>query len=169
MKGRTLLALTSSLAALAVAAPGAAVAKQGGTDRPLQGSASSTDTNNLVTGAGTGQGPAIISHLGRGTFAHSFTAAPTGPNTLGVAGTETYTAANGDQVFATFTGGGTFTGLAVGETAQVTGVATITGGTGRFAGASGTLTVVVDSEVASLAGATLVNRDTLTVQGRISY
>ena len=51
-------------------------------------------------------------------------------------GSYTFTAANGDQLFATFLG------LGVGEPiANITETLTITGGTGRFAGASGTLTV----------------------------
>jgi hypothetical protein len=169
MKGRTLLVLTS-LAALAVAAPGTAAAKQGGTDRPLQGTVSSTDTTDLSTGAGSGQGTAVISHLGRSTFSHSYTIVPTGPNTVSIpAGADTFTAANGDKVYATFTGSGTLTGFEVGATARFTGVFTITGGTGRFNDASGTLTGSFDAEVTSLVGATLVSRNAFTVQGRISY
>ena len=164
MHARKLLVLTSVFA-LFVVAPGAAVAKRGGTDRPIHGSGTTIDTLDLATGTGSGEGPAIISHLGKGTFSHSFTTTFTSPTTIAVSSSETFTAANGDQIFATFTGTGTLTGL----NAVVTGVATITGGTGRFADASGTLTGTFNAEPISQVGTTLVNRDTFTVAGRISY
>src|SRR6188472_260615 len=108
MNRRSLLVFASLLVALALALPGAAVAKQGGTDRPVHGSITTTDTASLATGTGTGQGPALISHLGRGTFSHSFTITPTGAGpggiTLNLTGTDVFTAANGDQLFATFAG-----------------------------------------------------------------
>jgi hypothetical protein len=164
MHARKLLVLTSVLA-LFVVAPGAAVAKRGGTDRPIHGSGTAIDTVDLATGTGSGEGPAIISHLGKGTFSHSFTTTFTSPTTITVSSSETFTAANGDQFFTTFTGTGTLTGL----NAVVTGVATITGGTGRFADASGTLTGTFNAEPISQVGTTLVNRGTFTVDGRISY
>ena len=48
-------------------------------------------------------------------------------------------------------------------------VVTITGGTGRFADASGTLTVICESGPPSHVGATLVIEDVCTFTGRISY
>ena len=169
MKGRNLLVLMSSLLALAVALPGAAVAKQGGTDRPVQGSGTSTDTVDLSTGAGAGDGTVLMSHLGRSTYRDSFTVTPTGPNTLAITGVATFTAASGDQLYATLAVSGTLTGFAVGDTGHSTGVFTITGGTGRFADASGSLTAAFDAKVASLVGATLVDRNAFALQGRISY
>jgi hypothetical protein len=62
-----------------------------------------------------------------------WTLAPTGGF-----GTGTWTAANGDQLFTRFTRNGVF----VPPTATFTETHTITGGTGRFANASGTFTVV---------------------------
>lgn len=92
-------------------------------------------------------GEGTASHLGRFTVAGSFTrnlATATG------GGSATYTAANGDA----FTG--TVTGRAVvaAGIATVTEAVAITGGTGRFAGAAGTLTVVrrVVHATAALAG-----------------
>ena len=55
-------------------------------------------------------------------------------------GTLELVAANGDKIFATFTGLGTFINP---TTASVVEIATITGGTGRFAGATGTFTINV--------------------------
>ena len=81
------------------------------------------------------EGEGIASHLGRFTTV--------GVLTLNLAtasgtGTVTYTAANGDMLT------GTATGQAVvgGGFATVTETVTITGGTGRFDGATGTFTVV---------------------------
>jgi hypothetical protein len=80
------------------------------------------------------EGEGTASHLGRFTVVADFTlnlATATG------SGSVTYTAANGDVLT------GTVTGQAVvgGGIAVVTETVTITGGTGRFAGATGTLTV----------------------------
>jgi hypothetical protein len=168
MQVRKLLVLTSVLA-LFVVAPGAAVAKPGGTDRPIKGAGTSTTTIDIVTGAATTQGTAIISHLGKSTFTQDFTITPTGPTTFTQTGTVTLTAANGDQLFATLSGGGRIGGLAAGDTTDVSSVFTITGGTGRFADASGTITSPVFVTVVSLVGTTLVTSDTFTLQGRISY
>jgi hypothetical protein len=164
-----LLKLAGLLAALAVLQPASAGATAGGTDRPVSGSGSSTDTVDLATGTGSGRGPAIISHLGKGTFSHAFTVTPTGPTTFTIQGVETFTAANGDELFTTFSGSATVSGFGVGETGHVTGVITVTGGTGRFAGASGTLAGEFDAETLSLVGTTVVNRDVFSVRGRISY
>jgi hypothetical protein len=81
------------------------------------------------------EGEGTASHLGRFTVVADFTlnlAAFT------ASGRVTYTAANGDVLT------GTATGRAAvgGGIATVTETVTITGGTGRFAGATGTLTVV---------------------------
>jgi hypothetical protein len=164
MQLRKLSVLTSVLA-LFVLAPGAAVAKQGGSDRPIHGSGTTLETVDLATGVGSGEGSATVSHLGKGTFSDSFTATFPSSTTVAINATDTFTAANGDQFFATFTGTGTLTGT----TAVVTGVLTITGGTGRFEDASGTLTGTFSTETVSLVGTTLVNRNTFTVDGRISY
>jgi len=75
----------------------------------------------------------LFPHLGR--YAAQFNGTV---NVLDGTGTGnfTFTAANGDQLFATFLG------LGVGDPiASITETLTITGGTGRFAGASGTLVV----------------------------
>ena len=105
---------------------------------PLRGSFTAADQStfappNLLL-QGTGEGNAT--HLGR------FTAAITdvvNPATASSTGTFDVTAANGDQLFATTTGGeDQFTPPNV---SHVTLVATIVGGTGRFASATGTFTI----------------------------
>jgi hypothetical protein len=107
------------------------------TELPFHGSLTTIESNviappNLLAD-GTGQGTGT--HLGR--YTATFTAVvdlATGTST----GTFTFTAANGDQLFATFIGVGENVAPGV---ASLTEVATITGGTGRFAAATGTYTI----------------------------
>jgi hypothetical protein len=164
---RTLLILMSLLV-LAVVAPGAAVAKRGGTDRPAKATASGTTTVNILTTPfqATNVGTARVSHLGRSTFSSTYTVTLTGGNTFTVAGNQTLVAANGDMLFLTFTGTGTFSGtFGVDQTTETSVIFTITGGTGRFADASGSLTGTVLTE--TLSGST--SSQTSTLKGRISY
>jgi hypothetical protein len=156
---------------LFVVAPAAAVAKPGGTDRPVKGSTAGTTTVDIATGVGTSQGTGTVSHLGKTTFTLNLRATPTGPTTVAVSGTGTLVAANGDQVFVTVTGIATVPSLvpAVGQRLETTLVSTITGGTGRFSDASGTTTTTVHLEIVSVVGTTFSTRDTTTLVGRISY
>lgn len=80
------------------------------------------------------EGEGTASHLGRFTVVADFTVNLV---TLTGSGSVAFTAANGDVLT------GTVTGVAVvsGGIAAVTETVTITGGTGRFVGATGTLTV----------------------------
>jgi hypothetical protein len=107
----------------------------------LVGSTIDPMTGNVivsVTIAGTGN----VSHLGRVTVSGSHDTvilASTGYTTsLVVNGQATITAANGDQLSLTYSGSGTVTpnGFDDGFTYQ------ITGGTGRFAGATGGGTIL---------------------------
>jgi hypothetical protein len=76
-----------------------------------------------------------LRHLGRaiGSAEETSTFTATGPV---ITNSTTYTAANGDQLFVTFSGTGT---LPVSGVVSFSGTETVTGGTGRFAGASGSL------------------------------
>jgi hypothetical protein len=128
-----LIALVLAFAALA---PPSALAKAGGTDRPVQGTALgdvmvaipalniSTDTSGVMT------------HLGKYTAHFEGSAEIVGGRTLGE-GTFTVVAANGDELTGTFALNGA---LPSGEPHSLTVVLTVTGGTGRFADASGTIT-----------------------------
>jgi hypothetical protein len=168
---RTLLILTSFLA-LTVVAPGAAVAKHGGTDRPWKGKGSGTTTVNIGTNplSGSTEGIARVSHLGKTSYSSSFTFTLTGLETFTIAGTQTLVAANGDELFLSFTGTGTFTGaFTPGQTSDVTVVYTVTGGTGRFDDASGTLTGTVSTELVSVVGPIGTGIHTFTARGKISY
>jgi hypothetical protein len=159
---------TIILALLAVAAlsPAAALGKAKGTDRPLSGTSSSTTTVDLATGTGSVEGSGQLSRIGRFTFTNdirSFTL--TGPDTFSLTLTAIVVAANGDKICTAATGTGTLTPTG----SETTLVSTITGGTGRFARASGTLTSEISSVTASTLGSSLTNRDTETHKGRISY
>ena len=74
-------------------------------------------------------------------------------------------AANGDKVLSAITGKGTFTPT----TAKSTETDTITGGTGRFAGASGTYTDTISTVVVSTTSTSQTSRVTAAAQGQIRY
>ena len=88
-----------------------------------------------------------------------------GPDTFSFTGTSTDVAANGDKLFST----GVSSGTLMPTGTETTTVFTITGGTGRFADASGTGTLrsvgVIDSIVGSIVTQTL----TSSSKGQISY
>ena len=103
---------------------------RGGSELPFQGTLQATETADGALRHLVGTGEAT--HLGRFTLTADFTV--TSPPPM-ASGTATWTAANGDEIFTTVIGQGvvTFPILAVVETH------TITGGTGRFAGSSGSI------------------------------
>ena len=112
---------------------GAAVTQaRGGSELPFQGTLQATETADGALRHLVGTGEAT--HLGRFTLTSEFTVTSPPPR---ASGTATWTAANGDEIFTTLIGQGvvTFPVLAVVETH------TITGGTGRFAGTSGSIIV----------------------------
>ena len=153
VRGATLpaLVLTAALAArgpdasrepLAPSAP--SLARGGHGDavtkaKRIRGTLEATETG--VPRPGT---PLIVRHLeGRGTASHLGRFTVVADFTLNLAtftasGSVTFTAANGDVLTGTVTG----RAMVGGGIATVTETVTITGGTGRFAGATGTLTLV---------------------------
>lgn len=153
---------------LAFAALGAsgAVAQTGGTNRPIKGTVSGPSVLDLSTGSFVQDLKGTESHLGRVTAHQTGTLTPTGPNAFSVSGTGVLTAANGDELFTAFSGSGTAdaAGNVQGHTAI-----TITGGTGRFAGASGAETGTFSTPPGSLSGTTLTSTLTNSIKGTISY
>jgi hypothetical protein len=147
-------------AAILTAAP--AFAQKDGTDRSLVGSSVSTSTVNLVTGRGTSDGTSQLSHFGTTTFHNDFAISLAG-DTFTLTGRDTEVAANGDELFSTFTITGSL------STGQSTGVFTITGGTGRFADASGMFRIDATSTQDPPVGSTVTTHDANTIEGRISY
>jgi hydroxyethylthiazole kinase-like sugar kinase family protein len=163
---RRLTFLASLVLAVATMSPPAALAAANGTDRPLTGTGTGTNTLNLATLAATAEATGHISHLGAftGHFDAVFTI--TGASTFTYTGTGTDVAANGDKLFSTITGSGTLTSP---TTAESTETDTITGGTGRFAGASGTYTETISSVIVSVTATTETSRFTAALKGQISY
>jgi hypothetical protein len=106
---------------------------RGGSELPFQGTYEGLET--VLTPPSNHHLDAIgnATYLGRFTVTADWTLAPTGGS-----GTSTWTAANGDTLFTTFTRSGVF----VPPTATFTETHIITGGDGRFANASGSFTVV---------------------------
>jgi hypothetical protein len=167
---RRLILLSSLVLAVAALSPAAALGAAKGTDRPLKGTLTATAHDNLSTGTATADGTFLFTHLGKGTFHLDATGTGITGNTFTATGTTTFVAANGDRLFTTFTSTGTFT------PAENTTVETITGGTGRFADASGTFTtaraVVVGSvSTVFVPGVGVIFTDTFTgtAEGQISY
>jgi hypothetical protein len=161
-KHRERLIIATVVVALAALAPASALAKTGGTDRPLRGTESGTTTLNLATGAASADFTGELSHLGTFSGHSDVTVTFTSPSSFAAVGNGSLEAASGDELFFDVTWTGTFTATAI----QTTAVRTITGGTGRFAGASGTMTTHLSSVYSST---TLVSRDTGTTEGLISY
>jgi hypothetical protein len=163
---RRLMFLASLVLAVAALSPATALGAAKGTDRPVSGKTTSTSTVDLATGIGISDGSGQVSHLGAFTFHNDFSGFTVTGNTFNWTQTATFVAANGDEIFATAVGTGT---LLPNNTSEATLVSTITGGTGRFADASGTLTSSISSVTVSVVGTTITTNDTETHTGRISY
>jgi hypothetical protein len=163
---RRLIFLSSLVLAVAALSPAAALGAAKGTDRPVKGTSTSTTTVDIATGAGSVAGSGQLSHIGRSTFTNDITSLTiTGPDTFSFTLTAIIVAANGDELFTTATGTGTLTATG----SESTLVSTITGGTGRFADASGTITSSISSVTVSVVGSVLTQTDTETHEGQISY
>ena len=162
---RRLIFPASVVLALTVMSPSAALAAPHGTARPLTGTGTGTTALNLATGAATADFTGHLSHLGAETGHDDLTVTITSPSTFRYTGTETFLAANGDKLFAVVTGSGTATPTAI----QSTDTDTITGGTGRFTGASGTYAKTSSLIVVSVTATSETSRFTSALDGQISY
>ena len=131
--------VTVIVLALAALAPASALAKAGGTDRPVKGTAMGSVTATVPGLHIKVDVSGVETHIGKFTGHFEGTGEIVGGSTLGE-GTFTVVAANGDQMTGTFTLIGS---LPTGEVHSATVVLTITGGTGRFADASGTITTPI--------------------------
>jgi hypothetical protein len=162
MRVRTSLILMSVLALVAVA-PEVATAKVGGTDRPLIGTGSGTTT--FITGTApfpaTAEATITLSHLGTGTQSLDYVIIPQPNGLFSPVGTSTLVATNGDKLFSSFSG--------IGPPSGTTVHAVITGGTGRFDGATGTFDARVVTQITSVVGTTVTGNQTFTFEGTIIY
>ncbi|HEX6023697.1 MAG TPA: hypothetical protein VFZ00_17015, partial [Solirubrobacter sp.] len=151
---------------LALLGPSSASADHRCGKRVLKGTMSATVTLTTATGAFTGDGIGVATHLGRFTGTQRGTIAPTGDGHFAGVSTWTIVAANGD----TLTGTATMTveGPPGGEH-TTTSVATITGGSGRFADATGRFTTVYRVTPVSVGDGKLHNRAEGQIKGYISY
>jgi hypothetical protein len=143
-----------------VAPPDAAVLSAAGAavERPWEGGC---DIGASITGPTTFAitGTCQLAHLGRTTVV---TEESMNWATGAFTSTSTYTAANGDLLYATGSGVAVFGADGKGT---LTGTWTATGGTGRFAGASGTAAYAEQAQVTGPASAV----GTYTLQGRLAY
>lgn len=149
------LALTVLLAA-------SVPASAGGSAVTITGHGTGTIRLDTATGAFTGEESGVSSYLGKYTVHLQGRATLAADGTVTGTGTATIVAANGDQLT------GDFTVTGNGQTQRV--VVTITGGTGRFANATGTLTVICHSAgPPHQEGAVLVLEHKCTMKGTVSH
>ena len=163
---RKAIMIAGLVLALGVLAPATALGKAGGTERPVQGNGSGTTVLDLATLTFVTDATSVVSHVGRSTIHIDGVVTPTGPSTFTLAGSLTLTAANGDQQFGDFSGSGTNDGSggSTGTTAT-----TITGGTGRFTGASGSVSGPFTQTPISMSATTATFATTFSLSGTISY
>lgn len=157
--------LLSSFTIAAVAAsPAAALATNNA--RPVVGTRSGTTLLNIVTDQASTTSSGFLSHVG--AFTGTSTELFTPPPDFSVTGSDLeVVAANGDTLTASVVGSGTTTGA----TSETTDTITITGGTGRFAGATGTLHEEIASTLVGFDPTTGIAtyHDAATVTGTIGY
>ena len=149
-------------------APVAPVAAATGTTRPLHGEGVVTtvfDNSTFPVFQGTITGSFPVTHLGLTTFDLDTTITFGSSNQAVQTATGTWTASDGSMLFVDGTGTITVTGT----TSVSTSVSTITGGTGRFEGATGTYTTESSGERVSLVGNIATHRHSATIDGTITY
>jgi hypothetical protein len=152
----SLLRRSVLFAALAVTIAGTAIGAKKGTNRPfkLEGETAivAGAPGEEQTTAGTGKG----SHLGKFTSSGTVQFDEPAGTQISGSGTQTFTAANGDQLFFSFSG--TLDLLTLTATVPFE----VTGGTGRFSDASGSIisNIQADPSLTSF---------TFTANGTISY
>lgn len=163
---RRVILLTGLALAVGVFLPGSALPAMGGSDLPFTASQSGTSTTNLVTGQAHLLTTGPVNHFGLAAFEQDLQLVPTGPVTFSYSGTWTLTAANGDQMFGTSSGSGSFT-----DALHSTWVGNYTsnGGTGRFADAGLTFLGTAHLLRVSLVGAISTSSVEGTASGQLSY
>ncbi len=91
-----------------------------------------------------------LRHLGLTSGEATQTLTFTGPTTMNLVNSSTYTAANGDELYAEFIGTGTLDPVALSVTFE--GTETYLGGTGRFEGATGSSALAGSASLISSSG-----------------
>ena len=159
-----LLVLIAGVVAFVVTALSPSAPAAHGAGRPLNGTGTGNSTLNLATGAETADFSGHLAPLGAETGYDQGTLTLTGASTFTYTGTRTFVA-NGDKLFSAISGKGTFTRTS----AKATETDTITGGTGRFAGASGTYKDTISFVVVSVTGSIQTSQVTAVSHGQIRY
>ena len=159
------LSLAGHVLAFGLLGPGHAQASVGGSDLPFTGSFSGSSAHNLATGEFHSVWTGEASHFGISNLEQQAQIAVTGPTALKAVGTWTLTAADGDQLCGTAVGT-----LVPVDTTHMTAVIdyTATGGTGRFAGASGTFTITMHHLRTALENGISYGEQQVTLDGRLS-
>src|SRR5512133_2639243 len=163
---RKVIMVAGLVLALGVLAPATALGKAAGTDRPFSDHVTGTTVLDLGDLSFTGDTTGVASHLGKVTLHVEGVVTPTGPNTFTIAGSTVFVAANGDELFATFSGSGT---VDASGSSQGTVITTFTGGTGRFANASGSGSGPFTQTLLSTDGTTSTFATDTSLSGTISY
>ena len=137
----TAFARTSSSLALILCLcavlPSAASGRAADAPRPMRGTCDTTFVFTSPTALHI-EGTCHFLHLGLTTLVAEQTLNPIDPTTVRITNTAVYTAANGDELHASFTGMGTFGPSGV----TFSGTETFSGGTGRFLHVLGRMTDV---------------------------
>lgn len=162
---RVLLGTDLALALGALGA-GAAWASIGRSDRPFSGSFSGSSAHNLETGEFHAVWTGEASHFGISNLEEDAQVVFTGARTLGFSGSWTLTAANGDELYGTSVGTGVRTDAAH---IIVSLDCTATGGTGRFADASGTFTITAHHARTALENGISYAVQEATLDGQLSW
>jgi hypothetical protein len=162
------IGVAALMVGLVFAGSAPASANAGGTDRPVRGTVSGTVRLNLVTNQFVAETAGVTGHLGRGSARVEGSGGFLPDRSFAGSGEAVIVAANGDEVHGDATVTTTpFTSEEVEHTTTL--VITVTGGTGRFDGATGTVTSVMLITPIGVEGTTLVNGVEGTTRGRISY
>ena len=161
MFARKAIALVGLVLAVAVVSPTTAMAKAGGTERPIAISGSGTSAWSQADGTLSAEAAGIGWQLGQWTSTFNGTLTFTSPTTFTFSGSITYVVANGDELYGTLAGTTT-----IGTPADV--VLTISGGSGRFDGATGALTGTLTSVFVSF-GPPVINTTEISLRGTVSY
>ena len=166
---RRAIMIVSLMLTIAMLTPAGALAKAKGTSRPLTLNVSMTSIANLETSTNHYEGVVTGSHFGRGTVEGngSFSGNEFGGFNYG--DSFVITAANGDKLFGESKG--TITAGPEGflVSSDVAVEQAITGGTGRFAYASGLVSGTYHQVVTSFIGPLLTFSDHGSPTGSISY
>jgi hypothetical protein len=126
----------------------------------IDGHGAGTIRLDPTTGAFAGEESGVSSRLGRYMVRLQGQASVAADGSVTGAGAATITAANGDRLTGSFT--------VTGQDQTQTVVMTVTGGTGRFANATGTITVICHSEPPHQDGQTLVLEHKCKMEGTLS-